>query len=104
VTLQVMPKVFEAREQLNKLIAQGEERGHIRPTETNRWVWEYGKTIVLYIDALETRLEMNSAYVNGERVAMKPGSIPDGIECRDETIKLQKEYIKQLENMDREAR
>lgn len=37
---------------------------------------------------LHTRLEDNFAFIDGKRVEMEPGSIPDGIECRDETIKL----------------
>lgn len=41
------------------------------------------------IVALQTRLEMNFAWDgDGNRIQVKPGSIPDGIECRDETIKL----------------
>ena len=51
------------------------------------------------IAALHERLEDNRAYdVDGKRIEVKPGSIPDGIYCRDETIKLQDEYIKELES------
>lgn len=46
------------------------------------------------IEELETRLEMNHVYreVDGvlTKVPCKPGEFPDGIECRDETIKLLK--------------
>lgn len=48
------------------------------------------------VNELETRLEMNFAYVNGKRVPMEPGSIPDGIECRDETIKGLDERIERI--------
>ena len=47
------------------------------------------------IKELETRLEMNFAWKIDEdtgnfvRIEVEPGSIPDGIDARDETIKLQ---------------
>lgn len=49
-------------------------------------------------DRLMDRLEMRHAYDGeGNRIAVEPGSIPDGIECRDDTIKLQDERIARLE-------
>ena len=39
------------------------------------------------ISELETRLEMNFAYRYGRRIVVPVGSIPDGIHCRDETIR-----------------
>jgi hypothetical protein len=49
------------------------------------------------VGQLQERLEMNHAWqmVDGEmvRVEVEPGSIPDGIECRDETIRLQDRAI-----------
>ena len=45
---------------------------------------------------LHERLEDNHAFVNGERVEVGPGFIPDGIACRDETIKGQDEQIAKL--------
>lgn len=52
------------------------------------------------IDRLRERLEMTHAWqtVDGKmvRVAVEPGSIPDGIECRDETIRLQDREIARL--------
>lgn len=54
------------------------------------------------IEELETRLEMNFAHrmIDGvmTKVRVEPGSIPDGIECRDETIRLQDEHIAKLAN------
>lgn len=39
------------------------------------------------IERLRERLEMTHAYdATRKRVAVEPGSIPDGIDCRDETI------------------
>lgn len=35
---------------------------------------------------LNTRLENNHAWIDGVLETVHPGSIPDGIECRDETI------------------
>ena len=40
------------------------------------------------IERLQERLEMTSAYVNGKLMRVPAGSIPDGISCRNETIKL----------------
>lgn len=49
--------------------------------------------------ALHTRLEDNFCYdIKGNRVEVEAGSIPDGITCRDETIKLQNESISKLYN------
>lgn len=49
---------------------------------------------------LRARLEMTHAWqmVDGTmtRVEVEPGSIPDGIECRDETIRLQDREIDRL--------
>lgn len=61
------------------------------------------------IEELEARLETSHAYslIDGvmTKVAVEPGSIPDGIECRDETIRLQdrrdkaqRARIEELEN------
>ena len=51
---------------------------------------------------LRERLEMAHAWrmIDGEmtKVPVEPGSIPDGIECRDETIRLQDELIAKLSN------
>lgn len=48
-------------------------------------------------DALRARLEMDFAYDgDGNRIAVEPGSIPDGIECRDATIKLLDERVERL--------
>src|SRR5882762_2483081 len=55
------------------------------------------------IEKLHTRLEDNFAYktVEGkeglQRFAVPPGSIPDGIECRETTIKLLEGRIRELE-------
>lgn len=47
--------------------------------------------------ALHERLEDNFAWdSNGNRVEHEPGSIPDGIACRDETIRGQDEVIARL--------
>lgn len=49
------------------------------------------------IDRLNERLENNHMFdAQGGRVDVEPGSIPDGIECRDETIKFQDERITAL--------
>ena len=49
------------------------------------------------IERLNERLENNHVYnTSGERVDVCPGSIPDGISCRDETIKGQDEMIRRL--------
>lgn len=60
------------------------------------------------IERLRERLEMTHAYqlVDGKmtRVAVEPGSIPDGIECRDGTISLQDKHIKDLIERLRDAR
>lgn len=52
------------------------------------------------VDALRTRLEMDFAWqiIDGvkTKVKVEPGSIPDGIDCRNETIKLQDGHIKEL--------
>lgn len=52
------------------------------------------------IERLRERLEMTHAWrmIDGKmtKVAVEPGSIPDGIECRDETIKLQDKVIERL--------
>lgn len=56
-------------------------------------------------ERLHERLEDNFAFnVHGERVAFEPGTIPDGIECRDETIKQQRERITTLTRERDEAR
>lgn len=55
------------------------------------------------IEKLHTRLEDNFAYkaVEGkeglQRYAVLPGSIPDGIECRNTTIELLEGRIRELE-------
>lgn len=53
------------------------------------------------IDGLNTRLENNFAFRTVDdvmtRIVVVPGTIPDGIECRDETIRLQDKYVKELE-------
>lgn len=53
------------------------------------------------IERMQERLECNHAFrlVDGkmQRVEVEPGSIPDGIECRDETIRLQDRRIKELQ-------
>lgn len=55
------------------------------------------------IERLHERLEDNRVYdLDGNRIAVKPGSIPDGIDARDETIKLQDERIdRQLAEIER---
>jgi len=54
---------------------------------------------------LHERLEDNRTYTgDGQRIEHEPGTIPDGIFCRDETIKLQDEYIETLEAELAEAR
>lgn len=40
------------------------------------------------LEQANERLENNHYFKDGKRVECKPGSIPDGIECRNETIKL----------------
>ena len=49
---------------------------------------------------LQDRLEMRHAWriIDGQkvRVEVEPGSIPDGIDCRNETIKLQDEHCLRL--------
>jgi hypothetical protein len=53
------------------------------------------------VTKLQERLEMTHAWrtVDGkmQRVAVELGSIPDGIECRDETIRLQDRRIEELQ-------
>jgi len=45
-------------------------------------------------DYLHDRLEDNRVYdFEGNIIQVKPGSVPDGIECRDETIKLMRDVI-----------
>ena len=39
------------------------------------------------VEQLETRLEMNFAFRDGKRISVPAGSIPDGIDCREETIR-----------------
>jgi hypothetical protein len=47
---------------------------------------------------LHERLEDNRTYTgDGQRIEHEPGTIPDGIFCRDETIKLQDECIAGME-------
>lgn len=54
---------------------------------------------------LNERLENNHAFnVHGERIEVEPGSIADGIECRDETIKLADRHIATLTEQLAEAR
>lgn len=49
------------------------------------------------IAALNERLENNHVFnMNGEREEVLPGSIPDGIDCRNETVRLQDENISRL--------
>ncbi|EJL36574.1 hypothetical protein PMI01_00949 [Caulobacter sp. AP07] len=49
------------------------------------------------IERLNERLENNHMFdVHGGRIAVPPGSIPDGIECRDDTIRLQGNRISAL--------
>lgn len=52
------------------------------------------------ITRLRARLEMDGVWqlIDGkmQRISVEPGSIPDGIECRDETIKLQDAEIARL--------
>jgi hypothetical protein len=49
------------------------------------------------IAALHERLEDSAVTdMKGNRIAVAPGSIPDGIECRDQTIRGQDELIDQL--------
>jgi hypothetical protein len=52
------------------------------------------------IERLRERLEMTHAwqFIDGQetRIEVEPGSIPDGIECRDETIRLQDREIERL--------
>jgi hypothetical protein len=57
----------------------------------------------MQIKKLHARLEMDHAFVmddltTGElrRIEIEPGIIPDGIECRDDTIRLQDEQIERL--------
>lgn len=56
--------------------------------------------LLAYVQALETRLEMTHVWrmVDGKmtRAPCEPGEIPDGIECRDETIRLQHRRIDAL--------
>ena len=53
-------------------------------------------------DRLHCRLEDNCVWrtISGKWIkqAVEPGSIPDGIECRDETIRLLQDRIKELES------
>lgn len=50
------------------------------------------------VRGLRERLEIDHVYVNGERVEPPEGMrVPDGIECRDETIKLQAEWLVRYE-------
>lgn len=44
--------------------------------------------LIQHVENLYERLECNFAFNSkGDRVEFLPGTIPDGIECRDETIK-----------------
>lgn len=46
------------------------------------------------VERLHERLEDNHAFdMDGNRIECEPGSVPDGITCRDETIKLQDERL-----------
>lgn len=48
-------------------------------------------------EALHTRLEDNFCFdAEGNRKVVKPGSIPDGIECRNATIRIQDEILARL--------
>lgn len=60
--------------------------------------------LIAEIRRLQDRLEMRHAWCNGERLEVEPGSIPDGIDCRDETIRLQDKHIAELEERDRRLR
>jgi hypothetical protein len=61
-------------------------------------------------DALHERLEDNHVFVWDKatdkmvRTEVDPGSVPDGIECRNETIKLQDEALAKLRAQLAEAR
>ena len=49
------------------------------------------------IERLQDRLEMRHAYdIDGNKIAIEPGAIPDGIESRDDTIKMQAAAIDAL--------
>lgn len=52
------------------------------------------------VERLQDRLEMRHAWqiIDGQkvRVEVEPGSIPDGIDCRNETIKLQDQRLDEL--------
>ena len=49
------------------------------------------------VEALQDRLEMRHAFDgSGKRISVEPGSIPDGIECRDATISGQRGIIEEL--------
>ncbi len=59
------------------------------PARDMMQMWSLLREAADALDALHDRLEMRHAYNgDGERIDVAPGSIPDGIECRDETIKL----------------
>jgi hypothetical protein len=50
------------------------------------------------VELLNTRLERNYAFdKDGNRIQVKPGDVPDGIDCRDETIRGLQQCIKELE-------
>lgn len=53
-------------------------------------------TLIAERDALIERLEITHVYVNGKKVPA-PKGIPDGISCRDATIKLLEARIAELE-------
>lgn len=64
----------------------------------------YHVTAVLReIDKLYKRLEMTTAYMRKDgktvRISVEPYSIPDGISCRDETIKMQDRRIVGLKSV-----
>lgn len=53
--------------------------------------------LVKQIDRLHERLEDSHVFdKDGKRVEVEPSSIPDGIDCRDETIKLLDDQIARL--------
>lgn len=59
---------------------------------------EQAERTVVELERLHERLEDNHAFDSeGKRIELTPGSIPDGIDCRNETIKLLDRRIEKLQ-------
>lgn len=63
-----------------------------------RYVEQENATLRAEVERLHDRLEDNRTFdTQGNRVPCEPGTIPDGIECRDETIRVQQRELERLQ-------